>query len=92
MWNLVSTAPLTSAGEGALTCTLVASGAESDHRLAITARRVDGQTSVGMVVGTPGENLEDWLPHPANDPSSEDDHETSFRLLRRYASSARHRQ
>ena len=91
-WSEASTGRLRSAGEEALASLLAASGGESDRRLLVTARRAEGQVELELVGASAGENLEDRLAFLENDPDSDDDREISFRLLRHYASSVRHRQ
>ena len=91
-WNADSTDRLRSAGEEALSSLLDASQGEGSRRLVVTARQVEGQIELEMVGAAAGENLEDRLAYLDEDPDSDDDREISFRLLRHYATSVRHRQ
>jgi NCS2 family nucleobase:cation symporter-2/xanthine permease XanP len=91
-WDVGATGRLRSAGEEALSSLLEASEDAASRRLVVTARQVEGQLELEMVGASAGENLEDRLAYLEEDPDSDDDRQISFRLLRHFASSVRHRQ
>ena len=91
-WNADATGRLRSAGEEALSSLLEASEGAASRRLVVTARQVEGQLELEMVGASAGENLEDRLAYLGEDPDGYDDRQISFRLLRHFASSVRHRQ
>ena len=63
----------------------------NDGRQLIVAARADGRgAELEFVSAADGENLEDRLAYLADTPDLRDERETSFRLLRHYASSVRH--
>ena len=90
-WNAASSVRLRSAGEEALSSLLADSGSDSGRRLVVTARRVEGQIELEMTGASGGDNLEDRLAFLEDDPDSDNEREISFRLLRHYATSVRHR-
>lgn len=66
-------------------------GAEGERRLAVTAQKAAGGVELEFVSASAGEeNLEDRLSYLGEAPDVTDVRETSFRLLRGYASSVRH--
>ena len=91
-WKGEAADRLRSAGEEALSSLLDASEAAASRRVIVSARLAEGQMELEMVGATAGENLEDRLAYLDEDPGSDDDRQISFRLLRHYASSVRHRQ
>ena len=94
-WNETSANRLRSAGEEALSSLLSQDdiqGIESRKRLAVSVRGADGSIELEfMVTSQVTENLEDRLAYLSDQPEIWDDREISFRLLRHYASSVRHR-
>ena len=94
-WNEASANRLRSAGEEALSSLLSQDdiqGIESRKRLAVSVRGADGSIELEfMVTSQDAENLEDRLAYLSDQSEIWDDREISFRLLRHYASSVRHR-
>ncbi len=91
-WNETATGRLRSAGEEALSSLLGATEDATSRSLVVTARQVEGQMELEMVGASAGENLEDRIAYLEEDPEGDDDRQISFRLLRHFASSVRHRQ
>ena len=90
-WNKTSTDRLRSAGEETL-ASLVQGEDESinGRRLVVGVRLVDGMAELEFSAVSGDENIEDRLAYLPEQPEIEDERETSFRLLRHYASSVRH--
>ncbi|MDE2764894.1 MAG: hypothetical protein OXI25_00485 [Chloroflexota bacterium] len=66
-------------------------GAEEGRRLVVTAQKAAGGVELEFVSASAGEeNLEDRLAYLGETPDVTDVRETSFRILRGYASSVRH--
>ena len=94
-WNETSANRLRSAGEEALSSLLSQDDIqdiESRKRLAVSVRGADGSIELEfMVTSQDAENLGDRLAYLSDQSEIWDDREISFRLLRHYASSVRHR-
>ncbi|MCE2469456.1 MAG: hypothetical protein J4F32_02870 [Dehalococcoidia bacterium] len=92
-WDEASTdSRLVLVGEETLTSLLDdGEGAEGERRLVVTARKAAGGAELEFVsASAEGENLEDRLSYLGETPDVTDVRETSFRILRGYASSVRH--
>ena len=92
-WNEASTRQLCAAGEETLSSLLQAGGdhgADGAPRLIIVARP-DDAVELEFLAVFDEENLEDRLAHLSEQAEVPEEHEISFRLLRHYASSVRHR-
>ena len=92
--QLPSTDRLRSAGEETLASLLSHDGnheAGSAKRLIVNARRADGSVELEYVTTSEGYNLEDRLVYLSEQPEIQHEQDISFRLLRHYASSVRHR-
>ena len=94
-WSEAATQRLRAAGEEPLN-SLIRPRQSQDPapRLVIKARQVDGQMEIEYTAVSGQENNEDrlaWLRDQAQAPDA-DGSDLSFRLLRHYASSVRHRQ
>ena len=93
-WNQMGTDRLRASGEELLSSLLQLSGthtAASESRLIVTAQPSDGSVTLEFLAVFDEGNLEDqlaFLPEQAEIP---EESEISFRLLRHYASSVRHR-
>ena len=61
------------------------------RRLVVDARLVEGVAELEFSAVSGDENIEDRLAYLNEQPEIEDEREISFRLLRYYASSVRHR-
>ena len=88
-WNAPSVERLRSAGEETLSS--MVQGEDSGNRLIVNARRDGGAIELEFVATQEGANLEDRLAYLSDQPEIEGEEEISFRLLRHYASSVRHR-
>ena len=88
-WNAPSVERLRSAGEETLSS--IVQGEDSGNRLIVNARRDGGTIELEFVATQEGANLEDRLAYLSDQPEIEGEEEISFRLLRHYASSVRHR-
>ena len=67
--------------------------AETRRRLRLSAHREGGGAVLEFAVASRGDNIQDRIALLADDPGdAPDEHEVSLRLLRRFASSVRHRQ
>jgi hypothetical protein len=91
-WNEASTDKLRSAGEETLSSLSRYDMEEADgRRLVVDARLVEGVAELEFSAVSGDENIEDRLAYLNEQPEIEDEREISFRLLRYYASSVRHR-
>ena len=93
-WNDASTGRLRAAGEETLLSLLQSGGgdgADSVPRLIIVARPDAGTVELEFLAVFDEENLEDRLAYLSEQAEAPEEHEISFRLLRHYASSVRHR-
>ncbi len=93
-WNDASTGRLRAAGEETLSSLLQSGGgdgADSVPRLIIVARPDGGTVELEFLAVFDEENLEDRLAYLSEQAEVPEEHEISFRLLRHYASSVRHR-
>ena len=89
-WNGASTDRLRSAGEETLSSLLLQD--DGDERRLIILARASGQTvELEFMAVFDEENLEDRVTYLSEQVESLDEGEISFRLLRHYASSVRHR-
>ena len=94
-WNDASSARLRAAGEEALECLLQLRGgeeADSAPRLILFARPGRETVEMELLVVSEKENIEDHLTYLSERAETPEESELSFRLLRHYASSVRHRQ
>jgi len=94
-WNDASSARLRAAGEEALECLLQLRGgeeADSAPRLILFARPGRETVEMEFLVVSETENIEDHLTYLSERAEMPEESELSFRLLRHYASSVRHRQ
>ena len=92
-WNEASTDHLRSAGEETLS-SLLAAGNDSEangRRLSVTAHLSGRTAELEFIAASEEENLEDRIAYLNELTESPDEREISFRLLRHYASSVRHR-
>ena len=64
---------------------------DSTRLLTVMARPAGGAVELEFLSSLEGENLEDRLAFMADQTEMVEEHEISFRLLRHYASSVRHR-
>ena len=93
-WNDASTGRLRAAGEETLSSLLQSGGsyaAGSAPRLIIVARPDAGTVELEFLAVFDEENLEDRLAYLSEQAEAPEEHEISFRLLRHYASSVRHK-
>ena len=93
-WNNASTDRLRAAGEETLSSLLQSGGdyrADSVPRLITFARPGDGTVELEFLAVFDEENIEDRLAYLSEQAEIPEEHEISFRLLRHYASSVRHR-
>ena len=93
-WNDVSTERLRAAGEETLSSLLQSGGddrADGAPRLIIVARPGGGTVELEFLAAFEQENLEDRLAYLSEQAEVPEEYEISFRLLRHYASSVRHR-
>ena len=93
-WNDASTDRLRAAGEETLSSLLRQSDDYADanaKRLIIVARHNDGTLEMEFLSVFDDENLQDRLADLGSQVEVPEEHEMSFRLLRHYASSVRHR-
>ena len=93
-WNEESTNRLRSAGEETLSSLLPQDDDQAKggrQSLIVSARRAEGKIELEFVASSGEENLEDRLAYLSEQPEIQDDRDLSFRLLRHYASSVRHR-
>lgn len=91
-WDEASTDKLRSAGEETLSSLSQYDMEESDgRRLVVDARLEGGMAELEFSAISGDENIEDRLAYLNEQPEIEDEREISFRLLRYYASSVRHR-
>ncbi len=88
-WNEASANRLRSAGEETLSSLLPQE--DSRQRLVVSSQRMEGKIELEFVAFVDDGNLEDRLAYLSEQPEIEDDRELSFRLLRHYASSVKHR-
>ena len=94
-WNDASSARLRGAGGEALECLLQLRGgeaADSAPRLILFARPGRETVEMEFLVVSEKENIEDHLTYLSERAETPEESELSFRLLRHYASSVRHRQ
>ena len=93
-WNVSSTERLRAAGEETLLSLLQPAGdyaADNASRLIVIARPRGGTVEMEFLAVFAKENIEDRLAYLSDQAEVPDEHEISFRLLRHYASSVRHR-
>ena len=93
-WNDASTELLRAAGEETLSSLLQSGGsyaAGNAPRLIIVARPDGGAVELEFLAVFDEDNLEDRLAYLSEQAETPEEHEISFRLLRHYASSVRHR-
>ena len=93
-WNDASTGRLRAAGEETLSSLLQSGGdygADGAPRLIIVARPDAGTVELEFLAVFDEENLEDRLAYLSDHAEAPEEHEISFRLLRHYASSVRHK-
>ena len=93
-WNNASTERLRSAGEETLASLLQPDGsyaAGNAPRLIIVARPNSGTVELEFLAVFDEDNLEDRLAYLSEQAEVPEEHEISFRLLRHYASSVRHK-
>ena len=93
-WNDASTGRLRAAGEETLSSLLKSGGdygADGAPRLIIVARPDAGTVELEFLAVFDEENLEDRLAYLSDHAEAPEEHEISFRLLRHYASSVRHK-
>ena len=93
-WNVSSTERLRAAGEETLLSLLQPAGdyaADNASRLIVIARPRGGTVEMEFLAVFEKENIEDRLAYLSDQAEVPDEHEISFRLLRHYASSVRHR-
>ena len=94
-WNAASGERLRAAGEEALECLLQLRGddsADTAPRLILFARPGRDAVEMEFLVVSEKENIEDHLTYLSERAETPEESELSFRLLRHYASSVRHRQ
>ena len=94
-WNAASGGRLRGAGEEALECLLQLRGEQADGaapRLILFARPGRETVEMEFLVVSERENIEDHLTYLSERAETPEESELSFRLLRHYASSVRHRQ
>ena len=94
-WNAASGGRLRGAGEEALECLLQLRGeqaAGAAPRLILFARPGRETVEMEFMVVSERENIEDHLTYLSERAETPEESELSFRLLRHYASSVRHRQ
>ena len=94
-WNAASGGRLRGAGEEALECLLQLRGeqaAGAAPRLILFARPGRETVEMEFLVVSERENIEDHLTYLSERAETPEESELSFRLLRHYASSVRHRQ
>ena len=93
-WNEASTGRLRAAGEETLSSLLQPAGdnaADGVPRLILVARPNDGTVELEFMAVLEEENLQDRVAYLSEQVETPDEDEVSFRLLRHYASSVRHR-
>ena len=90
-WNKASTDRLRSAGEETLASLLSQDQATDGRQLLISARRAQGKVELEFVATSDEENIEDRLAYLSEQSEISDDRDLSFRLLKHYASSVKHR-
>ena len=92
-WNDASTERLRAAGEETLSSLLQSGGRAADNtpRLIVLARPNGGTVEMEFLAVFEEENIEDRLAYLSDQAEVPEGHEISFRLLRHYASSVRHR-
>ncbi len=90
-WNEASTDRLRSVGEETLSSLLQDDSLADGRRLTITARLSGDIAELEFLATSEEENLEDRLAYLSEQVEIPDESEVSFRLLRHYASSVRHR-
>ena len=93
-WNEASADRLRSAGEETLLSLLPQDddhAANRKQRLTVSARHANGKIEMEFIATSEAENLEDRLAYLSDQPEVQDEREYSFRLLRHFASSVRHR-
>ena len=93
-WNEASADRLRSAGEETLLSLLPQDDDQAGgggQSLKVSARRDKGKIELEFVATSEEDNLEDRLAYLSEQPEIQDERELSFRLLRHYASSVRHR-
>ena len=88
-WNEASANRLRSEGEETLSSLLPQE--DSKQRLVVSSQRAEGKIELEFAAFVDDGNLEDRLAYLSEQPEIEDDRELSFRLLRHYASSVKHR-
>ena len=94
-WNAASRERLRGAGEEALECLLQLRGDDAEDRtprLILFARLGREFAEMEFLVVSERENIEDHLTYLSERAETPEESELSFRLLRHYASSVRHRQ
>ena len=93
-WNEAAQNRIALVGEETLASLQAEANANVDSglqkRLVVRAHTVGHQIELEFVVAYEGGNIEDRLSYLGRTPDIADDRETSFRLLRHYASSVRH--
>ncbi|MCY4453439.1 MAG: hypothetical protein OXC01_15970 [Immundisolibacterales bacterium] len=89
-WNEASTERLCAAGEETLS-SLLQSGNGEEPRLLLVARAQGRIVEMEYVAVSEEESIEDRLAYLSEQPETPEESEISFRLLRHYASSVRHR-
>ena len=93
-WSEASTERLRAAGEEAVSCLLQlqgSHGADKAPRLILTARPGRGAVEMEFLAVFEEENIEDRMAYLSDQAEVPEETEISFRLLRHYASSVRHR-
>ncbi|MDE2698652.1 MAG: hypothetical protein OXI23_07280, partial [Gemmatimonadota bacterium] len=93
-WNDASTERLRAAGEEALSSLLQLGGnytADNAPKLILFARPNNGTIEIEFLAVFEEENIEDQLAYLSEQVEVPEESEISFRLLRHYASSVRHR-
>ncbi len=93
-WNEASANRLRSAGEETLSSLLPRDddqASDDQQRLMVSARRAGKKIELEFVATSEETNLEDRLAYLSEQPEIQNDRDLSFRLLRHYASSVRHR-
>ncbi len=93
-WNEASTGRLRAAGEETLSSLLQPAGdnaADGVPRLILVARPNDGTVELEFMAVLEEENLQDRVAYLSEQVETPEENEVSFRLLRHYASSVRHR-
>ena len=90
-WDEASADRLRFVGEETLSSLLQELGDDGPRRLAVLARPAAGAVELEFLAAPTGDNLEDRLAYMNRQSEVPEENEISFRLLRHYASSVRHR-